>query len=64
MSKGAKALAGQVAALRIETSKLKSMNLRLNNEVRKLQSIQFSMLEPSLFKAFVRWFKKWQNYRS
>lgn len=62
-AKGQKALAGQVQHLRNENNKLKSMNFRLNNEIRLLQSAQLSMLEPNLFKAFAKWVKKWFNYR-
>lgn len=62
-NQGQKALAAQVATLRTENSKLKAMNARLHNEIRILQSVQFSMLEPNLFKAFWKWFKKWHKYR-
>jgi len=62
-NKGQKALAGQVQHLRNENNKLKSMNFRLNNEIRLLQSAQLSMLEPNLFKASWKWINKWRNYR-
>lgn len=62
-NKGTKTLAGQVAHLRMESQNLKSMNARLNNEVRVLQSVQLSMMEPYFFKALLKWIKKWINYR-
>ena len=62
-NKGQKALAGQVHALRADIVKLKGMNLRLTNEVRQLQSVQLSMLQPYFFKALLKWFMKWRNYR-
>jgi len=62
-NKGTKTLAGQVAHLRMKTQNLEKMNMRLNNEIRILQSVQFSMLEPYFFKALLKWIKKWINYR-
>ena len=62
-NKGQKALAGQVSALRAEIAKHKAMNIRLNNQIIKLQTSQFEMFEPSYFKSKRAWRKKWRKYR-
>jgi len=49
--------------MRGENANLKGMYLRSNNEVRKLQSVQLSMLTPSFFVALWKWFIKWHNFR-
>lgn len=62
-NQGQKALANQVNHLRNEYAKMHSRNIRLTNEVRLLQSIQLSMLEPYFFRALWKWFMKWRNFR-
>jgi len=62
-NKGQKALAGQVQHLRQQNAQQNARNTRLNNEIRLLQSVQFSMLEPNFFRALWKWFRKWRNFR-
>lgn len=62
-NKGSKYLTEEVAKARTENIKLKGMNARLHNEIRAIQSVQFSMLEPSFFKARRQWIRLWRKYR-
>jgi len=63
-NKGQKALANQVNHLRNEYAMMHDRNIRLNNEIRILQSVQFSMLHPPFFQALLQWLRKWFAYRS
>lgn len=63
-NQGQKALSGQVQNLRNSLAQVNGRNFRLNNEIRVLQSNQFAMLEPSFFRAFLTWFRKWRNFRT
>lgn len=63
-NQGQKALANQVNHLRNQYAQMNVRNNRLTNEIRLLQSNQFSMLSPSFFRAMWQWFKKWRHFRS
>lgn len=62
-NKGQKYLSGQAAKMSDEIKNLHLMNLRLNNEIRRLQSIQMQMIGSTFFKALSYWFIKWRKFR-